>query len=286
MTDVRFSICDSRRKTSGVIRPLLGIVTDRKTHIENRKSQIAYRKSAELLLVAALLAAAVPLSGCGGTSSPGPAAPPADPAAAPAVNVSPLRGMRVVKPEAADSTAEGTVSTTAPPADILLIDDFNDGDKPNEIGGNYGAWNRDPLDETQGCLEEFNLENHGPTAGLSLKLTYDVESPNPAFNGFWMRLNEMDLSGYRELVFHVKGDRTLGYTTRVKVELKNNVVGEKGSIIVEGITDEWRRFRVPLNQFFTINDWTKMSEFVLVFDDEMSTKRVGAIYVDDIYFLK
>jgi len=200
------------------------------------------------------------------------------------VNVSPLKGMRVVKADTQVTEGETNAISSATQSDVLLIDDFNDGEKPNLIGGNYGAWNRDPLDETQGCMEEFSLENHGVGAGISLKLTYDVESPNPAFNGFWMKLNEIDLSGYKELVFYVRGDHEKGFTRRIKVELKNNIVGEKSPVIIDGITDDWTRFRIPLKQFYSINDWTNISEFVIVFDDEMATKKVGAIFIDDIYF--
>lgn len=223
------------------------------------------------------------LSACGGGPAPAPATTPE----ATKPPDQPLRGMRVIRPEAMDSAAaSATPVVSAPDPNILFVDDFNDGEKPNLIGGNYGGWNRDPLDETQGCIEEFSLDNHGVGSGISVKLTYDVESPNPAFNGFWMRLNELDVSQYRELVFHLKGDPQVGFSTRLKVELKNNVRGERAGVIVDGITENWTRFRIPLNQFFQISDWTRVSEFVIVFDDELATKKTGAIYLDDVYFVK
>ncbi len=221
------------------------------------------------------------LAACGGGEAPVPVTVPE--ATKPADQ--PLRGMRVIRPEAVDSAVAPVMVAAADP-NILFVDDFNDGEKPNLIGGNFGGWNRDPLDETQGCLEEFSLENHGVGSGISVKLTYDVESPNPAFNGFWMRLNELDVSQYRELVFHIRGDQQAGFTTRLKVELKNNVRGERAGVIIDGITTGWTRFRIPLNQFFQISDWTKVSEFVIVFDDELATKKTGAIYLDDVYFVK
>jgi hypothetical protein len=224
-------------------------------------------------------------SGCGGTEATAPVPEMAEMAAPAANEVHP--GMKVIRAER-DTAATADDLRDLPEAreDVLLIDNFDDGEKPNAIGGNFGAWNRDPLDESQGANEEWSLENHGSKSGLSVRLTYDVESPNPAFNGFWMRLNELDLSGYTMLVVHLKGDTETGFTSRLKIELKNNVVGEKSGVIIEGITDQWTRFRIPLQQFFTINDWTKVSEFVIVFDDELATKKIGAIYMDDIYFVK
>lgn len=170
--------------------------------------------------------------------------------------------------------------------EILLADTFNKGEKPNRLGGNYGAWNRDPLDPSQGCREEYSLDNHGPGRGYSVKLTYDVESKNPAYNGFWMKLNEVNLTGYKELHFFMKGDTSAGFTTRLKVELKNNIVGERAEVVVENITADWTHYRIPLSQFATLEDWTKISEFVIVFDDELAIKKTGAIYIDDIYFTR
>ncbi len=170
--------------------------------------------------------------------------------------------------------------------EILLVDTFNKGEKPNKLGGNYGAWNRDPLDASQGCREEYSLDNHGPGQGFSVKLVYDVESKNPAYNGFWMKLNEVDLTGYKELNFFMKGDTDAGFTSRLKVELKNSMIGEKGEVVIEDLKENWTRYRIPLSQFAALQDWTKISEFVIVFDDELAINKTGAVYIDDIYFVR
>ena len=41
--------------------------------------------------------------------------------------------------------------------DELVILDFDTGDKPNNIGGDFGAWDKDPNDETQWCEISFEL---------------------------------------------------------------------------------------------------------------------------------
>jgi hypothetical protein len=106
-------------------------------------------------------------------------------------------------------------------AEELVIADFDSGEKPNNLGGNFGAWNKDPSDPTQWCKESFdNATKHGDK-GFSMKLDYSVESPNPAYNGFWMMLPNFDASKYDNLTFWVKGDPKEGYTTVFKVELKN-----------------------------------------------------------------
>lgn len=165
---------------------------------------------------------------------------------------------------------------------ILKVADFDSGQKPNNLGGDFGAWDKDPTDFTQTCLDSFSSEVKCGDKGYSLKLTYDVDSPNPAYNGFWTKLQNQDLKAYKELVFFVKGDEEKGFTRRFKVELKNPT--QVSSFLVSGITSEWQKVVVPLKKFKRITDWSKMTEFVIVFDDLTSNPKEGIIYFDDIYF--
>lgn len=167
-------------------------------------------------------------------------------------------------------------------AAILKVADFDSGQKPNNLGGDFGAWDKDPTDFTQTCLDSFSSEVKCGDKGYSLKLTYDVDSPNPAYNGFWTKLQEQDLKAYKEIVFFVKGDEEKGFTRRFKVELKNPT--QVGSFLVSGITSEWQKVVVPLKKFKRITDWNQMTEFVIVFDDLTSNPKEGVIYFDDIYF--
>jgi len=167
-------------------------------------------------------------------------------------------------------------------AGILKVGDFDSGEKPNNLGGDFGAWNKDPTDLTQMCTDSFSSEVKYGDKGYSLKLVYDVDSPNPAYNGFWTKLQNQDVTGYNELVFYVKGDEEKGFTTRFKVELKNPT--QVSSFLVTGVTSEWQKVVIPLQKFKGITDWSQMSEFVVVFDDLTSNPKEGAIYIDDVYF--
>jgi len=166
---------------------------------------------------------------------------------------------------------------------VLMLDDFDDGAKPNNLGGDLGSWNKTPNDPTQFCHDSFDSVIKINKTGYSLKLDYDVDSPSPAYNGFWSKLNVRDLSSYSQLVFYVKGDKAAGYTEGFKVELKNKK-GKIGSHFVKGVTDNWQRIVVPFSEFAGITEWDKMTEFVIVFDDITVTEKVGTIYIDDIYF--
>ncbi|MDD4860445.1 MAG: hypothetical protein PHR56_09655, partial [Dehalococcoidales bacterium] len=47
----------------------------------------------------------------------------------------------------------------------LLVADFDSGEKPNNIGGDFGAWSKDPTDFSQGCTEAFDSVNRYGTKG-------------------------------------------------------------------------------------------------------------------------
>ena len=167
-------------------------------------------------------------------------------------------------------------------ATSLAVADFDSGAKPNNRGGDFGAWDKDPSDTTQGCHESFSWAVKHGNDGYAMKIAYDVDSPNPAYNGFWLFLEGLDATSYEKLHFFVKGDEKAGYTTAFKVELKN--ANEVGRCYVRGITDSWQEVVIPLKDFRGISDLSKLTEFVIVFEDWRATDKDGAIYIDDIRF--
>ncbi len=171
-------------------------------------------------------------------------------------------------------------------ANALVIADFDTGDKPNNIGGDFGAWDKDPNDDTQGTQLSFEPDDAlGDPAGYSVKLTYDVDSPNPAYNGMWMKLNGENATSYNTLTFYVKGAKDSGFTKRLKVEMKD-MSNKSSPYIVSNITDQWQKVSVPFEKFRRITDWSSMNEFVVVFDDINSSPKQGTVYVDNIAFEK
>ena len=195
-------------------------------------------------------------------------------AAAPAEKVSLTKETPVTVPQ-----------TAAAPSETLVLADFDTGEKPSNVGGNFGAWNRDPSDPTQWCKEGFdNVTRHGDK-GFAMKLSYCVDSPNPAYNGFWMMLPNLDASKYDTLNLWVKGDAQAGYTTVFKIELKN-AAKQVGRYYVSNVTDQWQPVSIPLSEFKGLVDKTALTEFVVVFEDRMATNKKGAIYIDDISFSK
>lgn len=175
-------------------------------------------------------------------------------------------------------------TTAAYAAKELVVADFDTGDKPNNIGGDFGAWDKDPNDDTQGTQMAFEPDDAlGDPAGYSIRLDYDVDSPNPAYNGFWMKLNGEDATAYNTISFYVKGDTGVGFTKRIKIELKD-MTNKPSPYIVTGVTEQWTKVSIPFEKFRRINDWKSLNEFVVVFDDINSNPKSGTILVDQVAF--
>ena len=184
------------------------------------------------------------------------------------------------------TTLMGFNTRTMAAGNELVIADFNTGDKPNSVGGDFGTWDKDPADDTQKTQMKFEPEDAlGNPAGYSIRLDYDVDSSNPAYNGFWMKMKGADATPYNCLTFYMKGDSKAGFTKRVKIELKDKE-DKPSAYILGGLTDEWQKFSIPLEKFRRIQDWKALNEFVVVFDDVNSNPKTGAIYLDQIAFSK
>lgn len=165
----------------------------------------------------------------------------------------------------------------------LMVADFNSGTKPNNLGGDFGAWIKDPSDPMQGCIESFDRANRFGSSGFALRLIYSVESKNPAYGGLWMRLQNLDASKFDSLAFRVRGDPKMGFTTVFKVELKDSM-DQSSHFYVRGVTDQWQDVMIPLKDFEGITNFRSLKEFVIVFEDTSATSKKGVIYIDDLRF--
>ncbi len=165
----------------------------------------------------------------------------------------------------------------------LMVADFNSGVKPNNLGGDFGCWIKDPNDPMQGCIESFDAKDRFGDKGYALRLIYSVASKNPAFGGLWMRLQNLDASRFDALAFRVRGDPGMGYTKVFKVELKD-ALDQSSHKYVNDVTDQWQDVVIPLSSFEGMANPRKLKELVIVFEDRTATAKQGVIYLDDIRF--
>jgi len=236
-----------------------------------------------MVFVMVLVAVSIISSGCGNKSPEQSVSEPVQVSQAQAP-ASAQPSVDVKQEVKAAQTAVKPAQPVSQSGDSLLVADFDAGEKPNNIGGNFGAWDKDPSDLTQGCAEAFDINNKAGDKGFGMKIDYDVDSTNPAYNGFWMFLQNLDASMYNNLEFDVKGDQTAGFTIVFKVELKNP--NEVGKYYVTGITDQWQTIKIPLKELRGISQFNDLTEFVIVFEDRIASNKDGVIYIDNIRFTK
>jgi len=169
--------------------------------------------------------------------------------------------------------------------ETALVADFDSAQPQNNLGGEIEIWlKEDGSDTTQSAQMSFVKDDAlGNPEGHALRVDYDVNSSNPAYNGVRTRLNHFDASGYKYLNFYVKGDGQKGFPSKIKIEL----IGpdkRPSPHIFEEITDEWQLASIALEEFMLIQDWTALEKFVVVFADIVSEPKEGAIYIDHIHF--
>ena len=187
------------------------------------------------------------------------------------------------------ATLTSAMPLSAQARKLFIIDDFNGKKQTNKIGGGTGCWNYNPQDTSQYCKASFDPKTRIGSAGYSLRLDYDIDTPatflkefpNTALNGYFTKLNSIDVSGYSFLVVAVKGNKETGFTRAISIELKD--AKQSSPYILEGITDQWQWFAIPLSRFKDITDWTKISELVFSFN-ENSTRKTGSIFLDSVSF--
>lgn len=165
----------------------------------------------------------------------------------------------------------------------LMVADFDSGNKPNNLGGDFGCWIKDPADPMQGCIDSFDRANHYGDKGFALRIIYSVDSTKPAYGGLWMRLQNLNASKFDRLAFRVKGDTGMGYTSVFKVELKD-AMDQSSHHYVRAVTDQWQDIAIPLKDFEGMANLARLKEFVIVIEDTSATAKRGVIYLDDVRF--
>ncbi len=184
----------------------------------------------------------------------------------------------------------------------LVVDTFDDDKPENLLKGPSDTWG-DRTDPSIACVMSFDKQTRLGDSGSSLRLDYDIEStrqnvfiptnvsvPNPAvvkddvYNGYYSVMGPApkDLRSYQYMVLSVKGDPERGFTRTFRLELKDPNTGS--GVSIDGVTDQWQRYSIPLKRFKEIQDWSKVREWTVVFGPSFVTRKTGTIYIDDVYF--
>jgi len=165
--------------------------------------------------------------------------------------------------------------TPSPPSSPVIAD-FDSCAGINYLGGPMGA----AYDPPDSLVETYVQE---PGRGCVARLEYHIR----AWSAFWMKLQDVDLSPYSNLVFDIKADPQLGIPAEMKIELKRANGQEVSIIYVSEITADWQTKRVPLSDFgptgvtAPLSALTAMEELAFTFEANRSGTD-GVVYLDNI----
>ncbi|MEM2679212.1 MAG: cohesin domain-containing protein [Candidatus Hadarchaeales archaeon] len=174
-----------------------------------------------------------------------------------------------------------TFTTDSPARSLpagLIVDDYNDGSGPNNLGGGCGIMDPDPNGGPEWITEEYV---GGAYEGLGcLKLTYNRGTSS--WVGYWSFLHPdqhgIDVSGYKYLSMYVKG-ASGGESFRVELKDSSNKVSKQ---VISGITSSWKEFRLDLSGFSGVS-LTSLAMVNFVMDLPPNS---GTVYIDLVRFIR
>jgi len=165
---------------------------------------------------------------------------------------------------------------------ILPVDDFNDGAKPNLLGGDMGVFTSE---DGSACMSKY-IDSSSMVLGgwgYSMQLDYDILYGN-SFAGYWTALNNADLSAYNALEFWIRGaSGGERFTFYLKDYYGNESKLDIASYLPGGVTTSWQKATVPLSNFNQIVSWNEMDSFVIIFEGAINSGS-GTIYLDNVSF--
>ncbi len=166
----------------------------------------------------------------------------------------------------------------------MLINDFNDGQDPNEVGGYSGVWESGNA-TCQVSYYNTDLNNVYGQEGCSLRISYDVTKAG-SYSGYWAA-TYIDLSDYKALTFWIKG---AAGGENLRVGLKDSSYNESKVLIEDylssGVTASWQKVVIPLSAFRQVSNRTAMDSISFSFYNNLGNPTSGAVYVDEVRFEK
>jgi len=172
-------------------------------------------------------------------------------------------------------------------ASEIILDDFDDGQSPNDFFGSQDVWTH------EGGIVTATFDStvyHGGN-GYSWRLDYDLSSSTTSASGWWEQLGysyldpdhpTYDISKFEEFRFWIKGSST--YTDKFYIEFVEWPPWKAKRIEIAGITNEWQEKTVNLSSLSEL-DLTQIMQVAVVLKNTHVTQKIGTLYFDDLYFV-
>lgn len=99
-----------------------------------------------------------------------------------------------------------------------------------------------------------------------------------------LNLKKMNLSKFKFLAFFIKKANNRD-TVSVRVEF-TNAYKEKGEIYLKDIAKNWKLYKLGLEDFTGITDWTEMQDLSFIIEEWNAQDKDGAIYIEGVTLFK
>lgn len=177
----------------------------------------------------------------------------------------------------------------------LVLDDFNTGAAQNFFGGVNDVWYNNA---TINAFYYANPDKILGRTGYSLKLIYDISGGHDYYGGYYMKLNDKDISQYNYLSFWVRSDSG-NDSLKIEIKCSTNVIIPdvqnkwKAEIYTtdyldSGITTAWQKVMIPMDVCLSLYQMTNMYELTFTLENSAALRSgspvSGVIYIDDIVF--
>ena len=116
----------------------------------------------------------------------------------------------------------------------------------------------------------------------ALKINFNFDPAKKEI--FTLDLNKLDLTRYKSVGFAVK-KASFQDSITLRVEFTNNY-REKSEIYIRDIPHKWGNYKLDLEQFKGISDWSQMSSISFGVEEWNAKEKKGVVYIDNVRLLK
>ncbi len=101
---------------------------------------------------------------------------------------------------------------------------------------------------------------------------------------FTINLNKQNLVFYKVLEFSGKKSNYMD-SLALRVEF-TNTFNERSEVYIKDLTNKWQAFKINLDDFKKITDWTEMSSVSFIIEEWNAFNKDGAVYLDNVRLLR
>ncbi len=115
-----------------------------------------------------------------------------------------------------------------------------------------------------------------------VNLAYDFRNPTVPTKSFSLSTYGIDASKYNNIEFSVRAVNAMSAGI-VKVEFRNTL-NEKSYYYIQGVGDDWEKYKISLDKFKQITDWSNIVDVAFIVESWNVDGLKGNILIDDICF--